>query len=395
MISIKDKTKCCGCNACKSVCPKECITMKPDEEGFLYPSVNIAECINCGACDEICPITNHKPLNQNKPEAFVIRTKNINDLIKSTSGGFSTPIANWVFKNKGKVWTATYDENLNVVHREFDKDSKDFEQTRGSKYVQSDLNSSFIKIKKELENDQLVCFIGTTCQVYGLKYFLKKDYDNLFTVDLVCHGTPSPKLWRKYLDYQQNYYNSKIIDINFRNKTYGYHSGTMMLQFENGKTYKGSARVDYMLKSFFSEISSRPSCYSCEFKQIERISDFTIFDCWHMSELVENIKDDDKGYTNLLIHSQKGKDLFNAIKDEYDVYKVNLEKAIELDGIMVCNSAIPHPKRNEFYSDIDEHDLSAHIQKYIKVTKFDYIIEASKTMAYRLGLMDFLRKLKR
>ena len=141
--------------------------------------------------------------------------------------------------------------------------------------MQSDLGDCFSEIKKHLMQETKVCFIGTPCQVYGLKSYLRKEYDNLVTVDLVCHGTPSPKLWKKYLDEQKDKYHSEIDDIVFRNKTYGYHSGTMRIRFKNQFVYYGSARVDPMLKSFFAEISSRPSCYQCHFKSVERCSDFT------------------------------------------------------------------------------------------------------------------------
>ena len=356
MIEITDKVKCCGCTACFNICPKKCISMQPDTEGFLYPIVDKKQCVNCGLCEKVCPILNYKPIEEKTPAAYVVRTKNQNDLMQSTSGGFSTPLAQWFFNKGGSVWTASYDNNWNVVHREFTKDDVEFSKTRGSKYVQSYLGDTYTKIQDELKNGRWVCFIGTTCQVYGLKEFLKKDYEKLITVDLVCHGTPSPKLWAKYIDFQTKKYNSRITDINFRNKTYGYHSGTMMLRFENGKKYTGSARVDYMLKSFFSEISSRPSCYTCKFKQLNRVSDYTVFDCWHMRELLGK-KDDDRGYTNLLVHTDKGGELLKEITAAYEIFQVDVEKAIALDGIMVRNSATPHKDRASFYTDLDEYEM--------------------------------------
>ncbi|MHA3675701.1 Coenzyme F420 hydrogenase/dehydrogenase, beta subunit C-terminal domain [Faecalibacterium sp. PGM34] len=393
MIEITDKRECCGCTACFNACPSKCISMRPDEEGFLYPVVNKVQCVNCGVCEKVCPISNYKPIEGKTPVAYVVRTKNQNDLMQSTSGGFSTPLAQWFFSKGGSVWTASYDNDWNVVHREFTKDDAEFSKTRGSKYVQSYLGDVYTKILDELKEERWVCFIGTTCQVYGLKQFLRKDYERLITVDLVCHGTPSPKLWKKYIDYQTQKYNSQIEEINFRNKTYGYHSGTMMLKFENGKKYTGSARVDYMLKSFFSEISSRPSCYDCRFKQLNRVSDYTVFDCWHMGELLER-EDDDKGYTNLLVHTSKGEKLLKELAPYYDIVPVDTEKAILFDGIMVCNSATPHKSREYFYEDLDEHGLDEHIQKYIKVTTKDRLLESIKGIAYKCGLMETLRKIK-
>lgn len=240
----------------------------------------------------------------------------------------------------------------------------------------------------------MVGFVGTTCQVYGLKRFLKKEYPNLFTIDLVCHGTPSPKLWRKYVKYQAEKYGSSIKQISFRNKTYGYHSGTMKILFGNGKAYYGSARVDYMLKSFFSEIASRPSCYICPYKFVNRCSDFTIYDCWHVADLVKGLNDDDRGYTNVIIQSEKGRATFEALKDRIEWYTADTDKAVSLDGSMIKKQPMKHPKRDEFYTDLDDHTLKAHIQKYIPVTRKDMLIEKSKIIFYRTGMMRVIKKVK-
>lgn len=395
MIDIKDKTKCCGCTACQNICPKKCIEMVPDEEGFLYPKVNADNCVDCHACERVCPILNPIDCDNEDLQAYALRTKSKDDLKRSTSGGFTTPLAEWVFAKGGTFWAASYDEAWKVCHKEFDSPNDDFRKSVGSKYVQSDLKSSFSAIKEELNSGKTVCFVGTTCQVYGLKSFLRKDYDNLITVDLVCKGIPSPKIWKKYIDYQQDKYKSKIKSINFRNKTYGYHSGTMLIEFENGKKYSGSGRVDCMLKSFYSEIASRPSCYSCAFKKMNRISDFTIFDCWHAADLVCGLKDDDRGYTNVFVRSDKGNRILSQIKGNYDIYPVEAQKAVDLDGIMVLNKAAPHNERNKFYVDIDEHDLKAHIQKYIPVSQKDIIIEKLKPILHKIGVINFLKRIKR
>lgn len=264
---------------------------------------------------------------------------------------------------------------------------------RGSKYVQSDLGDCFSRIKSYLTQKRLVCFVGTPCQIEGLKAFLSKDYDNLLTVDLVCHGTPSPKLWIKYLDYQREKYHSNIKSINFRNKTYGYHSGTMKIVFDNGKIYQGSARIDYYLKSFFSEIASRPICYNCPFKTVKHCSDFTIYDCWHPEELSNEIKDDDKGYTNLIIQSEKGKQIFSQIKDKYEAYSVLPNDAIKLDGKMIAHSAIKHPQRSEYYRNIDRLSFPELINKFIPITFTDLLIERMKIVLYKLGVFNIIKKL--
>ena len=392
MITIQNKAECCGCTACYNICPKEAIQMKPDFEGFLYPFVNTERCVECGLCDAVCPVQNPVSCDELERKSYVIRTKDSHVLDHSTSGGFITPLGQWVIKQNGVICGAAFNNDFKVVHKIVGGGTHSLSDLRGSKYVQSDLTDCFATIKRYLEQGTTVCFVGTTCQVYGLKKFLRKKYETLVTVDLVCHGTPSPKLWDKYLEYQKNNYHSEIEDISFRNKTYGYHSGTMRIQFKNGKTYYGSARVDPMLRSFFKEISSRPSCYQCYFKNLERCSDFTIYDCWHADQLVVGLADDDKGYTNLIVQSKKGEQVLEKIKQDFDIYPVDTERAIALDGIMVRNAAHPHPKREEYYQDMDHDEVAEHIEKFIPITKKDHLIEWSKKIIYRVGIYRFLKK---
>lgn len=393
MIQINKKENCCGCTACYNICPRNAIKMIPDSEGFLYPQINEASCVDCGLCDSVCPVL-HKPQPQKSfsRKTYVLRTKDYSVLMDSTSGGFVTPLVNWILEQNGCVYAAVFDDKFQVVHRCLR--TEDIKKMRGSKYVQSNLETTFLNVKKSLQKKVIVCFIGTTCQVNGLKSFLKKGYDNLVLVDLVCHGTPSPMLWNKYLDYQKQKYKSDIKEIAFRNKTYGYHSGTMRILFDNGKAYYGSARIDFMLKSFFKEIASRPSCYNCAFKTMERCSDFTIYDCWHAEKLVPELKDDDKGFTNLIIQSEKGKQIFENIKKHYEYYLVDTEKAVALDGSMVRKPAIAHPARSMFYMNLDKDDLARHIKYYIPITLKDYIIERSKLILYKTGLLKRLKELK-
>ena len=393
MLHLEKKEDCCGCTACANICPVECISMQQDEEGFLYPQINKEKCIDCHRCEIVCPIKNNNNYAK-KVDAICARASDIDIVRHSTSGGFFTPIAQFVLEKNGIVIGAAYTPDKKIEHVFVKSENKeDLSKLRGSKYVQSYLNNIFSEVKKELENDVLVCFSGTPCQIAGLRNFLNKEYESLITIDVVCHGTPSPKLWKKYVDYQEQKYNSEIKSVSFRKKTYGYHSGTMELLFENGKKYNGSARVDYLLKSFFKEISSRPSCYKCGFKTDKHSSDFTIFDSWSATELVQGLKDDDLGYTNVFINSEKGRKIFDIIKDKYEWYSIDLEKAILLDGKMVRASAKPHPKRNEFYRDLDNEELVEHIKKYIPISKKDYLIERSKKVLFKTKLIYIIKKI--
>lgn len=395
MIVINDKTMCCGCTACANVCPQNCISMDADFEGFLYPVVDETKCVSCKKCEQVCPVS--KPgmgEEYGLTEAYCMRAQDRKIVENSTSGGFFSPLCEYVIKNQGIVIGAACSDSKQIEHIVVSSDNSEMiSRLRGSKYVQSYLGNIFSKVRELLNSGKLVCFSGTPCQVEGLLSFLGKKYGNLITVDMICHGVPSPKLWKKYVDYQEKKYHSAIKSISFRKKTYGYHSGTMELIFENGKKYRGSARIDYMLKSFFSEISSRPSCYKCNFKSENHKSDFTIFDCWSAAELVHGLKDDDKGYTNVFVNTKQGKVLLKKLKSEYKCYKIDLEEAVRLDGSMVRNSAVPHPRRREYYKDIENEELSVHIQKFIPVFYKDYFIEAVKGYMYKLKILNILKKL--
>lgn len=393
LIDETNKKDCCGCTACANICPKNAITMEEDFEGFLYPVINKDKCINCGLCDKICPVKNKNVKTEKFEEAYALRIKDKDVLKKSTSGGFFTPISEYIISLGGVVYGVGFDENWNVCHKEA-KSKENIQEFKGSKYVQSNLNGIFKKVEDNLKKEKYVLFSGTPCQVEGLKKYLKKDYDKLYTVDLICHGVPSPKLWREYLKFQEKKYKSKIKEVYFRNKTYGYHSGTMKMVFDNGKEYYGSARVDYMLKSFFKEISSRPSCYDCRFKTRNHISDITIYDCWNIEKLNPDVKDDDLGFTNIIVNSIKGKNILQEIKDKFNIYKVDINKQIELDGSMVEHSAIPNNNRNLYYKDLDELGIEKNLNKYIKVSKKDYLIEKIKSILYKTKLLNRLKKIK-
>ena len=393
-ISEENKVNCCGCTACFNICPTKAITMQEDEEGFLYPVVDEEKCVNCNMCEKVCPVINPK-VNSKLPKAYATRIKDDDILETSTSGGFFTPLAEYVLKNNGIVVGVAFGEDYRVEHLKIDNSNKErIKDLRGSKYVQSYLGKTFQEVKKLLEENRLVLFTGTPCQLQGLNNYLAKDYENLITMDLICHGVPSPKLWDLYVKYQQNKYKSKIKEIHFRNKTYGYHSGTMKLVFNNNKKYYGSARVDYMLKSFFTEISSRPSCYQCAFKNKRHVCDFTVFDCWHISDLVQGMKDDDKGYTNVFVNTEKGKDILEKIEKNIDTYEIDINKAISLDGPMVEKSAVPNQNRKMFYQTLNKEGIEKTIRKYINISYKDKMIELSKKILYNTNMLEKIKKIK-
>lgn len=298
MICNTSQKDCCGCTACASVCPARCIEMQPDDKGFLMPFVNMDKCIGCNLCEKVCPMNIDSIKKQGIDSAFVVRNKDKYILKKSSSGGFYSSLCNYVLNNNEYCVGVVFYESWNVRHI-ISNEYSDIPRFSGSKYIQSDIRGIYPKVKKLLEEKHLICFSGTPCQVAVLRSFLRKDYENLITVDFVCHGVPSPLLWQHYLLL---FSGKDIKYINNRSKKYGYHSSVMQIDFQNGRSYYGSPRTDFALKSFYSDISSWLTCYECPFKGIERYSDFTIWDCWRPDMVDKSIKADDLGYTNVIVH---------------------------------------------------------------------------------------------
>ncbi|CCY89094.1 4Fe-4S binding domain protein [Mycoplasma sp. CAG:956] len=353
-VKIEEKDLCCGCTACYSICPKNAIKMVRDNEGFLYPEVDREKCVNCGMCKKVCPILNKAKLNEFKPKAYLFQNSNEEIRKDSTSGGIFTAIGEFVIKNNGIVYGATFDDNFAVNHigvESVDKLSK----FRKSKYVQSNQNNCFKEIKQYLDNGKLVCYSGTPCQVGGLRAYLRKDYENLILVDIMCHSVPSPLVFEKYKRYILKKMNAnKILNINFRDKSkYGYKYSMMMVETDNG-TYSQGIDTDPYLRAFFSDVSVRTSCYNCHFKTMKRVSDLTIWDCFNINEIDKSF-DDDKGTTRVLVQSEKGEKLLENLDNvrlkELDI-NIATKKVKEMTNSVNYNS-----KRKEFFENINDDNV--------------------------------------
>ena len=389
-IEIYDKSECCGCTACASVCPKNAITMKEDEEGFLYPTIDKEKCINCGLCKKVCPIMNKK-IEKKEQTGYVLNHKDLNVRENSTSGGAFTPIAEFVLEKNGAVFGASFDKNYNVIH-EYIEDKKDLQRFRGSKYVQSELRDSFKKTKEFLDNNRYVCFSGTPCQIEGLKKFLQRDYENLITVDVMCHAVPSPLVWKKYREYIQRnkLKGEKLKKIMFRDKSrYGFKYSMMTLESEHYK-YSRGVETDPYLRAFFGDLSDRPSCYNCAFKKPYHESDFTIWDCF-VAENFDKKLDDDKGTSRVLINSKKGRKIFEDIKDKFNYKEVEVEELVKNVKEML-NSVNYSEKRKEFFYDINRMEEERFFNKFFK----DNIkVKLERSLRIFLAKTGLYKKIKR
>ena len=366
MIEIKNKEDCCGCHACYSICPVNAIKMERDEKGFEYPVVDKEKCINCDLCKKVCPIINNMQNDKKKEDikAYACMNKDLKTRMNSSSGGIFTLIAEYILKLNGVVFGASFNENFEVVHSYIEK-IEDIHKFQGSKYVQSKIGEMYKKAKEFLENDRYVLFTGTPCQIEGLYQYLQKDYDKLYTQDLICHGVPSPKVWNKYLEEKSKEYKGKPEEISFREKEKsGWQDFGMKIKYPND-TYLLKHGEDVYMKAFLRDICLRDSCYNCNFKKKFRNSDITLADFWGIGNINKNLNDN-KGISLVLLNSSKGKELFEKIKENLIYKVVDFEEAIRYNSNMV-NSVKKTGKREMFFKDLDNSNLESLVKKYTKV----------------------------
>lgn len=353
MIKITDKHKCCGCTACVNVCPKNCISMSADKEGFLYPVVDFVKCIDCGLCEQVCPVL--RPVkNETEPLVYAAVNNDESVRLQSSSGGIFTLLAESVLDREGVVFGACFDQNWNVVH-DYTETKEGLAKFRGSKYVQSHVGNCFIQVKTFLDSGREVLFSGTPCQVAGLKNYLHKPYSNLFTVDLVCHGVPSPEVWRRYLQEavcrvygikKKNLINlgEYISDISFRAKDKGWKKYNIKIIFCNGKVEMMPFFENSYMNVFLSDLSLRPSCYACPTKLHHVQSDITLADFWGVNEIKPDI-DDDKGCGLILINCEEKLDFL--YKMNCQLLQQQLERVVEYNPCIL--STVNEPANRDFF----------------------------------------------
>lgn len=334
MLSIEKKENCSGCSACFSACPQKCIQMKEDKEGFLYPIVDVNKCINCNICNTVCP-------NKRRDLTSVI----LSSLACSTqakikencsSGGVFYALAISILELGGVVFGAAFDSKWNVVHKRADN-QKELQALLKSKYVQSDVAGVFSQVKNELNNNRWVLFSGTPCQVAGLKCFLKKDYERLLLIDVICHGVPSPKVWKKYLlekmtKTMQGY---QIYNVDFRDKSDSWMDYKFSISYSKNSLYEKDSVPHYKdpyMRLFLRNVILRPSCYKCHFRGLNYSSDITLGDFWGVDELIET-KSDDKGVSAVIVRTKKGQEFISNVNFE-------LSKSVSYDDIVSRNVSL-------------------------------------------------------
>jgi coenzyme F420-reducing hydrogenase beta subunit len=370
IIAQMTHNSCTGCSACAQICPNGSIRMVGDNEGFLYPQIDAATCNDCSSCYVICPVVNSS--NSDKRPRLPIKVLgawHLDPQIRnaSSSGGVFSAIATSVIASKGVVFGAAFDGTFSLEHT-FIEDPANLSRLRGSKYLQSNINNTFVEVRSFLDRGRTVLFSGTPCQVAGLKSFLNAERANLITCDVVCAGVPSPKVFQKYKRYLAGKYGAPTKDVSFRDKLRGWKQGSLSLTFQNGSTYVCRLYDDPYGIGFGSFLFQRPSCYECVFRNFMNRSDVTLGDFWGVGTERQDL-DDDRGTSLVLINSKKGIDVFDECSDKLHYAECDLAHAV-VGNPRLKSSGQASPERAFFFRDIEVMPFDSIIAKYMHKTLF-------------------------
>lgn len=362
--TTQDPFDCCGCRACEAVCTKGAISFSNNEEGFAYPQIDKSICTDCGSCERACPMVKVKQLLFPMGKAYAFQTYNKQKLAKSSSGGAFFAIANMVLSEGGVVFGASWDGKY-VKHKQVTEVEKLY-SLMGSKYVQSDTANTYWEVKKYLQDGRSVYYTGTPCQIAGLRLFLRKDYDNLLTSDLVCHGTPSPKILAETITHIEERVKGKFVEYNFRDKKVGGWSCSSSSSYitESGQTIylKHSKEMDAYFNAFISGHIMRKNCYKCPYAQINRTADITIADYWGVKQLHPEFSEINKGMSLIISNTPHGDSIIKILATSNFVKQVDIAAASNSNLNLIHPS--PYSKEREYTYNMAFNDYSNFIDKY-------------------------------
>lgn len=375
---LKRGADCCGCTACASVCGRHAITMTPDLLGFKYPVVDYDKCVECGLCEKVCQFKPDYATSENfeTPIPYGVRQKDIAEVMKSRSGGAFKSFSDWVLARGGVVYGAGFKGHFEVAHcRATTPEERD--ALRGSKYVQSNLDGVFAQVRDDLKSGKWVLFSGTPCQTSGLKSFLPVPLqEKLLVVDIVCHGVPSPSVWHDHLKYIGDKYGSQPVKVDFRDKKhFGWHDHKETYTLADGR----EVSEDTYTYLFYKDLLSRDSCNNCHFTNVRRPSDLTLADFWGWEKTDAKFNADDRGASLVLVNTPKGREVFEAVCDRFDIINPRLEECMQGH---LREPSTASPRQPEFIKDYEKHGYPYVLHKYGNVS-----------MKYKLS--DFIFRVKR
>lgn len=371
---------CTGCRSCEQLCPKDAISFVSDKEGFLMPHIDSGKCIDCGLCQKRCP-QNIEFQKQSPQRVVAARYKNEELLYKSASGGAFAALASAVIEEGGIVFGVAYNKDWDAIF--VTAENKDeLEIILSSKYVQADPRDSYQKVKEQLQNGRHVLYSGTGCQIGGLKSFLKQDYENLITVDLICHGVASPLLFRKYIAWLCEKYGTPISEYDFRDKKGGWGLG-YKYKYNNHYKYR-SCNVDPYYYHFLEGNIYRECCYQCKYCTKERVGDWTIGDYWGIEKEHPGFYST-KGVSVILANSEKGVALLEKHRKLFYLCESAFEKVSRHNHNLIAPTFRNAAKRNSIYTGI--YKLEFEEMNFVKCFKPSLLVRLKELVPMRIRLM--------
>lgn len=358
-----DKSLCSGCRACEQTCKKNAITMVSDDEGFIYPKINEELCVNCNACKKVCPVAQNR-VEKRIIKVYELQNKNEELLKRSSSGGVFISLAKYAIDNQGVVFGTILDKDNNAIIVSAEKEDE-LEKMQGSKYVFSNTLETYKEAENFLKNDKIVLYTGTPCQIAGLKCFLKKEYDNLITMDFLCHGVPSSNAFKESIAFLSKKHKGAIHNYRFRDKSLkGWGSVTSFCV--DGKRHYEPGRLSTYYCGFIKGYLNRYSCYSCPFRGANRYSDITVGDFWGCDDKQINLR---KGISFAALNTAKGERVFDKIKDDFWYKETAAEKVSKENSSLLRaeNKEIPKIRRL-IYKELSE-DGYARVEKKYLITE--------------------------
>ena len=334
MQQIVAREYCVGCGACINGCPQQCIVMEEADDGFLYPVIQQELCIDCGHCREICPALHHEAYaSEPLPRAYAAHHMEDAALEHCSSGGIFQLLAQDIVQRGGAVFGAAFDDSFQVVHKRAET-WEEAQAFQSSKYVQSTIGTAYQQVQSVLNSGRPVLFTGTPCQISGLRLFLGKDDPNLLCQDIICHSVPSPKVWTDYLAEQMHSHDSSIRNIQFRKKEPNWEGYHFRIDFEDGSSFDCPGNENSYMKAFLNGLISRPACYRCPFKGLHRDSDITLADFWGVRQVCPPAFYE-KGTSLVLLHTQRGVDVFSRISGKLSAREVDPIQAVSQNSAAI------------------------------------------------------------
>ena len=392
MIKISNKTKCSGCYACINICPKNCISMKTDEEGFRYPEIDESLCVDCGLCEKACPMLGGADdvRKQRKGiKSVACYNKEKEALANSSSGGVANLLGEYVVQNGGVVFGVVGNMTTKVQHIMAETE-EDLKLLQGSKYLQSNVDLNYRLAKTQLETGKLVLFTGTPCQIAGLYGYLGKDYDNLITADLICHGVPSEKVFEKFIKEHEQKVGKKVISF-FRDKTDGWKPCLFSYIYGDNTKRTENGRQDKFNRGFVSNLFQRPSCYTCLFATMERIGDITLGD-WFGGIKYKELDPENKGLSMIVLNSPKGERVYELIKHKMEIKEYSVEEAVK-ESVHLGKSPRANFMRKDFFAHFDKMSYNELYDRYFPKNKPAILRNAILRRIYRMKYKKNITKM--